>query len=202
MEKIQQGRVTQASCHNGLLRERQATVSLVLLYGHGEAFTASHQPCIPSAAGRHNCNWFYFCLQLGGMGVKCCHSFFWEIRNKLFFVSCPTLLFHKLLRNSDFNLQNVVFVFIVYWLLSTKSVEEISGHTCTFPPSACSLYPTLVFCLFICLDKYSCPFFLCSFTGPCGSMSIQEHTWLPGLGQHVHKSVVVCVYLTCLSSFL
>lgn len=149
MEKIQQGRVTQASCHNGLLRERQATVSLVLLYGHGEAFIASHQPCIPSAAGRHNCNWFYFCLQLGGMGVKCCHSFFWEIRNKLFFVSCPTLLFHKLLRNSDFNLQNVVFVFIVYWLLSTKSVEEISGHTCTFPSSACSLYPTLVFCLSI-----------------------------------------------------
>lgn len=154
MEKIQQGRVTQASCHNGLLREWQATVSLVLLYGHEEAFIASHQPCIPSAAGRHNCNWFYFCLQLGGMGVKCCHSFFWEIRNKLFFVSCPTLLFHKLLRNSHFNLQNVVFVFIVYWLLSTKSVEEISGHTCTFPPPRPVHYilPWFFVCLFVLIN--------------------------------------------------
>lgn len=45
-----------------LLREWQDTVSLVLLYGHGEAFITSHQPCSPSAAGRHNCNCFCFCL--------------------------------------------------------------------------------------------------------------------------------------------
>lgn len=98
LETIQHGRVTQASCHSDLLREWQAAISLVLPYGHGEAFITSHQPCIPSAAGRHNCNWVYFCLRLGCLVVKCCHNFFWEIRNKLFIVSCPTLLFQELLR--------------------------------------------------------------------------------------------------------
>lgn len=118
-------------------------------YGHGEAFITSQQPCVPSAAGRHNWNWLYFCLRLGWLVGKCCHNFFWEIKNKLFFVSSYTA-FQELLRKSYFHFQNIVFVFIVYWHFQLNQFKKLHIPT---PGLFIISHFGLVVCLFcFCFD--------------------------------------------------